>query len=62
MLVTDGVTEAEDAEGEFFGMERLETCCKDGFAAIEQAVTDFRRDTALTDDCTITEIIYRGET
>lgn len=62
VLVTDGVTEAEDAEGEFFGMERLETCCKDGFAAIEQAVTDFRRDTALTDDCTITEIIYRGET
>ena len=24
VLVTDGVTEAEDAEGEFFGMERLE--------------------------------------
>ncbi len=62
VLVTDGVTEAEDAEGEFFGMERLEKCGKDGFAAIEQAVTDFRGDTALTDDCTITEIIYRGET
>ncbi len=62
VLVTDGVTEAEDAEGEFFGMERLENCGKDGFAAIEQAVTDFRGDTALTDDCTITEITYRGET
>jgi serine phosphatase RsbU (regulator of sigma subunit) len=60
LLVTDGVTEAEDAEGEFFGMERLESCSKDGFAAIEQAVTDFRGDTALTDDCTITEMIYRG--
>ena len=61
LLVTDGVTEAEDAEGEFFGMERLETCGKDGFAAIEQAVTDFRGNTALTDDCTITEMIYRGQ-
>jgi len=60
LLVTDGVTEAENAEGEFFGMERLEQCCKDGFAAIEQAVTIFRGDTALTDDCTITEMIYRG--
>ena len=60
LLVTDGVTEAEDAEGEFFGMERLEKCGKDGFAAIEQAVTNFRGDTALTDDCTITEMLYRG--
>jgi phosphoserine phosphatase RsbU/P len=61
VLVTDGVTEAEDAEGEFFGMERLEECGKDGFAAIEQAVTNFRGDTALTDDCTITEMLYRGQ-
>jgi hypothetical protein len=42
-------------------MERLESCGKAGFAAIEQAVTDFRGDTALTDDCTITEMIYRGK-
>ncbi len=61
LLVTDGVTEAEDAAGEFFGMERLESCGKDGFAAIEQAVTDFRGETALTDDCTITEMLYRGQ-
>jgi serine phosphatase RsbU (regulator of sigma subunit) len=61
LLVTDGVTEAEDAEGEFFGMERLENCGKDGFAAIEQAVTAFRGNTALTDDCTITEMVYRGQ-
>src|SRR5271167_4404083 len=60
LLVTDGVTEAEDAKGEFFGTERLESCCRDGLAAIEQAVTDFRGETALTDDCTITEMIYRG--
>ena len=60
LLVTDGVTEAEDAHGEFFGNERLEACCRDGFAAIEQAVNAFRGETPLTDDCTITEMIYRG--
>ena len=60
LLVTDGVTEAEDADGEFFGSERLEACCGQGFAAIEQAMTTFRGDTPLTDDCTITEMIYRG--
>jgi phosphoserine phosphatase RsbU/P len=61
LLVTDGVTEAEDAAGEFFGNERLEECCPGGFDAVEKAVTAFRGETALTDDCTITELIYRGE-
>jgi phosphoserine phosphatase RsbU/P len=60
LIVTDGVTEAENAKGEFFGTERLEGCCGGGFAAIEQAVNEFRGETALTDDCTITEMIYRG--
>jgi len=61
LLVTDGVTEAEDASGEFFGSERLETCCHLGLVAIEQSVTKFRGGTALTDDFTITEMIFRGE-
>ena len=60
LLVTDGVTEAEDDSGEFFGNERLEDCGRQGFDAIERAVTDFRGKTPLTDDCTITEMIYRG--
>ncbi len=60
-VVTDGVTEAEDATGEFFGTERLEGCCAEGLVCVEQAVTAFRGDTALTDDFTITEMIYRGE-
>ncbi len=60
LLVTDGVTEAEDDNGEFFGNERLEDCGRHGFDAIERAVTDFRGKTPLTDDCTITEMIYRG--
>jgi phosphoserine phosphatase RsbU/P len=61
LVVTDGVTEAEDAEGEFFGTERLEGCCQRGLVAVEQAVTEFRGDTPLTDDFTITEMIYRGQ-
>jgi len=60
MIVTDGVTEAEDATGEFFGNDRLERCCASGFAAIEEAVTTFRGPTPLSDDCTITELTYRG--
>jgi len=60
VVVTDGVTEAEDAAGEFFGSERLDQCCPGGFLGIEQAVTQFRGDTPLSDDCTMTELIYRG--
>jgi serine phosphatase RsbU (regulator of sigma subunit) len=59
-VVTDGVTEAEDADGEFFGNDRLEECCPNGFNAIEDAVTAFRGSTPLSDDCTITELTYRG--
>jgi phosphoserine phosphatase RsbU/P len=61
LVVTDGVTEAEDASGEFFGTERLEACSGGGFAAIEQAVTAFRGDTPLTDDYTVTEMVFRGQ-
>jgi len=61
LVVTDGVTEAEDATGEFFGTDRLEACSGGGFTAIEQAVTAFRGDTPLTDDCTITEMVFRGQ-
>jgi serine phosphatase RsbU (regulator of sigma subunit) len=60
LLVTDGVTEAENSQGEFFGTERLEACACEGLAAIERAVTVFRGSTPLSDDCTITEMLYRG--
>jgi sigma-B regulation protein RsbU (phosphoserine phosphatase) len=60
VVVTDGVTEAEDAAGEFFGSDRLDQCCAQGFEGIERAVTVFRGTTPLSDDCTMTEMIYRG--
>lgn len=60
VIVTDGVTEAEDSTGEFFGNDRLDQACCGGFDAIERAVTAFRGATPLSDDCTIAELIYRG--
>ena len=42
VVVTDGVTEAEDAEGEFFGTDRLEGCCSQGLEGIVRAVGVFR--------------------
>jgi hypothetical protein len=60
LLVTDGVTEAENAEGDFFGTERLIGCACGGFGAVERAVTEFRGRTPLHDDYTITEMIYHG--
>jgi hypothetical protein len=60
VVVTDGVTEAEDAEGEFFGTERLEVCCVGGLDGIVHAVGNFRGATPLSDDCTVTEVTYRG--
>jgi len=60
VVVTDGVTEAEDATGEFFGNDRLEKCCPGGFEGIERAVTAFRGATPLSDDCTMTEVLFRG--
>src|ERR1035438_3206419 len=35
LVVTAGVTESENSAGEFFGAERLESCCRGGFAAVE---------------------------
>src|SRR3974390_74789 len=60
VVVTDGVTEAEDATGEFFGNDRLEKCCPGGFEGIERAVPAFRGATPLSDDCTMTEVLFRG--
>jgi serine phosphatase RsbU (regulator of sigma subunit) len=62
VLVSDGVTEAQDAEGDFFGDERFEQA----IASAEQldplfsAIDGFRGATPLQDDCTAVELVYRG--
>lgn len=61
VLVTDGVTEAENAEGEFFDNERLEIAAKRGnMKDIFAAVSQFCGDTPLSDDCTVVEMVYSG--
>ena len=62
VLVTDGVTEAENAEGEFFDNERLEIAAKRGnMKDIFAAVSQFCGATPLSDDCTVVEMVYSGE-
>ncbi|QNI34467.1 SpoIIE family protein phosphatase [Alloacidobacterium dinghuense] len=59
-LVTDGVTEAENAEGAFFGDTRLQhavgsSCNLDGVAL---ALQSFCEATPATDDCTMLELLF----
>jgi phosphoserine phosphatase RsbU/P len=61
VLVTDGVTEAENANGEFFENERLEAAAKKGSMwEILAAVAQFCGNTPLSDDCTVVEMVYAG--
>jgi sigma-B regulation protein RsbU (phosphoserine phosphatase) len=64
IIVTDGVTEAENSEGEFFGDERLEKAANTEkgpcFDHIFNAVKLFCGDVPLNDDCTMLEVVYRG--
>jgi sigma-B regulation protein RsbU (phosphoserine phosphatase) len=62
ILVTDGVTEAENASGEFFDNERLESVAAKGqnLEEIIAAVNAFCAGTPLSDDCTVVEVRYAG--
>ena len=62
ILVTDGVTEAESPQGEFFGDQRLEESAASG-STLEQIFTSVRQfcaDCPLSDDCTLIEAEYLG--
>src|SRR5579862_1540149 len=62
ILVTDGVTEAENARGDMFDNERLESVAGKS-ASMEDvfsAVADFCGGTPLNDDCTVVELAYSG--
>ncbi len=63
ILVTDGVTEAENARGDMFDSERLERVAgkSKSMEDIFTAVADFCGGTPLNDDCTVVELAYTGE-
>jgi phosphoserine phosphatase RsbU/P len=60
ILVTDGVTEAENAMGDFFEDSRLESAAANAptLEGIFSAVSEFCAGNPLNDDCTVVEIIY----
>jgi sigma-B regulation protein RsbU (phosphoserine phosphatase) len=61
VLVTDGVTEAENARGDFFEDSRLELAAKTGtLEEIFAAISAFCGGTPLNDDCTVVELVYTG--
>jgi sigma-B regulation protein RsbU (phosphoserine phosphatase) len=61
VLVTDGVTEAENAHGDFFEDSRLELAAKTGtLEQIFTAISSFCGGTPLNDDCTVVELVYTG--
>ena len=62
-LVTDGVTEAENAIGEFFEDSRLEAVAQKGggLEDIFAAISSFCSGTQLNDDCTVVELVYTGQ-
>ena len=60
ILVTDGVTEAENAMGDFFEDFRLEEAAVKAptLEGIFAAVTEFCSGNPLSDDCTVVELCY----
>lgn len=62
VMLSDGVTEAEDSTGEFFGDARLEAAANHAtpYDAIFSSLRAYCGDTPLSDDCTILELHYKG--
>jgi serine phosphatase RsbU (regulator of sigma subunit) len=62
ILVTHGVTDAENARGDFFGDSRLETVAAKSSTMedIFSAVANFCGSTPLSDDCTVVDLVYSG--
>lgn len=61
LLVSDGVTEAENSEGDMFGEERLDTnLASHQLNQLAASLWEFCGPEPLRDDCTMVELIYRG--
>jgi phosphoserine phosphatase RsbU/P len=59
IIVSDGVTEAQNNAQDFFGDERMEATILEG-KDLYGAVTLFAGDTPPSDDCTIVEVSYQA--
>lgn len=55
-LITDGITEMENRDGDFFGFDRLYEAALGGLDEVFASVDAFRRNAAQLDDCTAVEI------
>jgi serine phosphatase RsbU (regulator of sigma subunit) len=63
LVVTDGVTEAENPDGEFFGDKNLEAvaAAANPFEQLFSRVQEFCCGRALDDDCTVVDLLYIGQ-
>lgn len=60
-LVTDGVTEAENGDGDFYGDERLENAIRTmDLEGVLRQVSAFCAGTPANDDCTMLEACYKA--
>jgi len=60
LVVTDGVTEAENRAGDFYGYERLEEVAKSQeLEGIYDSIRAYAEGVPFNDDCTIFELTYR---
>jgi serine phosphatase RsbU (regulator of sigma subunit) len=61
-LVTDGVTEAEDETGEFFGNARLDKALEQSqqLQDVFESLSTFCGAAPASDDCTLVEVLYQG--
>ena len=61
LLVSDGVTEAENAAGDMFGDERLDTSLAAyNLNQLADSIRGFCGDVPYHDDCTMVELTFRG--
>ena len=62
LVVTDGVTEAENASADFFGYDRLQQMIAgcNGLVELLHCVDQFCEGVPPHDDCTALELIYRA--